>query len=161
MEGELASATETLNHCVSAPCLVVTGQLCVTFRLADQIQAAVLTLPLARIQVTAKYSFSARIDHKCHMALCRQTSPDKEWNSNMYHTRSSEERQSVDPALSLSPSRHHTDSARSGLLPHQRFNQMQQYVLQTFQNIPQPLSLLESGRKLSDDHLRLSAGFPL
>lgn len=65
----------------------------------------------------------------------------------------------MDPDLSLSVSRHHSDSACSGLLPHQRFSQGN--MLSRLSSIFPTLGLLESGRKRSNDHLSLSAGLPL
>lgn len=83
----------------------------------------------------------------------------KGWNSSVYHACSNEERQLVDPDCSLTVSCRHSGSACAGLLLHQRFNRGNMRYSPS--RIFPTLGLLESGRTLSNDHLRLSTAFPL
>lgn len=92
------------------------------------------------------------------MTFCHLTSLNKEWDSNVYHICSSEEKQPVDPALSLlAPVTILTQQALDSCPIR---NSTSTDALQTLQNTLH-LGLLASGREVGSDHLRLSAGFLL
>lgn len=92
------------------------------------------------------------------MTFCHLTSLNKEWDSDVYHICSSEEKQPVDPALSLlAPVTILTQQALDSCPIR---NSTSTDALQTLQNTLH-LGLLASGREVGSDHLRLSAGFLL